>query len=51
MTFFTLDIQCQFVNVSLKLLKQLLQFIIHMSNYHLNIGAKQLVVDVEVCVV
>ena len=45
--FFRTDIQCQFVNVSLKRLKWLLQFIIHMSSFHLNIGAKQFVADVE----
>ena len=38
--FFMLDIECQFVTVSLKRLKQLFTF-------HLNIVAKQLVVDVE----
>ena len=45
----TFDIQCQFVNVSLKHLKRSLQFIIiHMfDNFRLNIGAKQLVVDVK----
>ena len=45
--FFTFDIQCQFVNVSLKRLKRSLQFIINLSNFRLNIEAKQLVVDVE----
>ena len=45
--FFTLDNQCQFVNVLPKYLKQSLQFIIHLSNFRLNIGAQQLVVDVE----
>ena len=45
--FFMLDIRCQFVNVLLKGLKQLLQFIIHMSSFRLTIGAKQLVFDVE----
>ena len=45
--FFTLDIQCQFVNVSLKCLKQSSQFIMHLVSFHLNIGEKQPVVDVE----
>ena len=46
--FFTLDIQCQFVNVSSKRLKWLLQFIIYLvSDFRLNIGAKQSVVNVE----
>ena len=35
------------VNNSLKRLKQLLEFIIHLSNFRLNIGAKQSVIDVE----
>ena len=39
--------QCQFVKVSMKRLKQLLQFIICLFILCLNIGAKQLVVDVE----
>ena len=43
--FFTLDIQCQVVNVSLQRLKRLAQFIIHLSNSYLNVEAKQLVVD------
>ena len=38
--FFTLDIQCQIFNVSLKHLKRLSRFIIHMINFSLNIGAK-----------
>ena len=42
-----LDIQCQFVNVSLKRLKRSSEFIIHLSSFRLNIGEKQLVVDVE----
>ena len=45
--FFMLDIKCQFVDVLLKRLKRSSQFIIHMSSFRLNIGAKQLVVDVE----
>ena len=45
--FYTLDIQCRFVNVSHKHLKRSSQYIIDMSNLCLNIGAKQLVVDVE----
>ena len=45
--FFTLDIQCQFVNALLKCLKQLSQFIIDLSNFRLNIRAKQLVNDVD----
>ena len=44
---FTLGIQCHFDNVSLKRLKRLSQFITHLSNFRLNIIAKQLVVDVE----
>ena len=44
---FTLNIHCQFVNVSLKRLKRSSQSIIHLSSFHLNIGAKQLVIDVE----
>ena len=40
-------IKCQFVNVSLKSLKQSPQFIIHLSSLCLNIGAKQSVVDIE----
>ena len=46
--FFTLDIHCQFVSVSLKCLKRSSEFIIHLSNFRLNVGAKQLVVDVKV---
>ena len=42
--FFKLDIQCQFVNVSLK---RSSPFIVHLSNFRLNIGAKQLVINVE----
>ena len=49
--FFTIIIQCQFINVPLKHLKQSLQFIIHMFNFRLNIRAKQLVVNVEDIVV
>ena len=45
--FLTFDIQCQFVTVSLRHLKCSSQFIIHMSNFHSNIGAKQLVVIVD----
>ena len=45
--FFTLHIQCHFVNVSLKHLRRSLLFIVHLSNFHLNIGAKQLVADVD----
>ena len=45
--FFTLDIQCQFVNILLKRLKRLSHFIIHVSSVRLNIKAKQLVVDVK----
>ena len=44
---FTLYIHSQFVNVSLKRLKRSSQFIIHMLSFCLNIGAKQLVVDVN----
>ena len=44
--FFMLDIQCQFVNVSLKRLNQSSQFIMHSSSSCLNIRAKELVVDV-----
>lgn len=45
--FLTLDIQCLFVNVSLERIKQTSQLIMHLSNFRLNIGAKQLVIDVE----
>ena len=45
--FFTLDIQCQFVNVLLKRLEQPSQFIVHMSSFCLKIVAKQMVVNVE----
>ena len=45
--FFTLDIHFQFVNVSLKHLKRSSQFIIHLFSFRLNIGAKQLVIDVK----
>ena len=45
--FSTLNIQCQFVNVSLKCLKRLPDFVIHMSSFRLNNGAKQSVVDVK----
>ena len=45
--FFMLDIQCHFVNVSMKHLKWLLKFTIHLSNFCLNIRTKQLVIDVE----
>ena len=45
--FFTPDIHCQFVNVSLKRLKRLSQFTVHLSNFRWNIGAEQLVVDVK----
>ena len=45
--FFTLDIQCQFVNVLLKRLEQPSQFIVHMSSFYLKIVAKQMVVNVE----
>ena len=44
---FMFDIHCQFVNISLKRLKPSSQFIIHLSNFRLNIGAKQLVIDVK----
>ena len=44
---FLYDVQCQFVDVSLKHLEQLAQFIIHLSGFRLNSIAKQLVVDVE----
>ena len=46
--FCTLDIHGQFVNVSLKCLKRSSQFIIHMSSFRSNIGAKQLVINVKV---
>ena len=45
--FLTLDIHCRFVNVLPKRLKQSSRFIIHLSSFRLNIGAKQLVVDVK----
>ena len=45
--FCMLDIRCRFVNVSLKRLKRSSQFIIHMSSFRSNIGAKQLVVNVK----
>ena len=45
--FFTHDIQCQFVNVMLERLKWFSQLIINLSNFRLNIGAKQLVVNVD----
>ena len=41
----TLDIQCQFVNVSSD---RRSQFIIHVFSFRLNIIAKQLVVDVRI---
>ena len=47
MNFFMLDIQCHFVNVSMKHLKWSSQFIIHLSSFRLNIITKQLVIDVE----
>ena len=37
--FFTLDIQYQFINVSLKRLKRSLQFIIHLSNFRFGVLA------------
>ena len=45
--FSILDTDCQFVSISLKRLKRSSQFIMHLSNFRLNIGAKQLVVDVK----
>ena len=44
--FFMLDIECEFVNVSLKCLKRSSLFTVNLSNFRLNVGAKQLVVDV-----
>lgn len=49
--FCTLDIQCQFVSMSLKSLERSLQFIIQLSSFCLNLGAKQVVIDVEDSVV
>ena len=48
---FMFDIECQFVDVSLKRLQRLSQFTIHLSSFRLNVGAKQLVVNVEDSVV
>ena len=49
---FMVDIDCLFVwGVSLKRLERSSQFIIHVCNIRLNIGAKQLVVDVKDSVV
>ena len=40
-------IQSSFINTSLKRFKQSSQVIIHLSNFHLNIRAKQSVVNVK----